>query len=119
VAPSAMNFATRIPGVLIPAAQAMSTQPPKVAGPCQVFLSMVCQMIVRMDWVRPRNGSFRYVSQRSSRVCLEDWLAQVAVGELAVRSLEQQVSSRRLGWQQTIAMQAKMTWSVKESFSVM
>lgn len=44
---------------------------------------------------------------------------RVAVGELAVRSLEQQVSSRRLGWQQTIAMQAKMIWSVKESFSVM
>ena len=51
-------------------------------------------------------------------MCLEDWLAQVAVGELAVRSLEQQASSRRLGQQQTIAMQAQMIWSVKESFSV-
>ena len=50
---------------------------------------------------------------------LEDWLARAAVGELAVRSLELQASSRQLGQQQTIAMQAKMIWSVKESFSVM
>src|SRR5947208_518548 len=97
----------------------MSRQPPKVAGPCQVFLLTVCQTIVRMDWVRLRNESFRCVGWRSSLVCLEDWLAQVAVGELAVRSLEQQASSRRLGQQQTIAMQAQMIWSVKESFSVM
>src|SRR5947199_10456913 len=107
-----MNSATRIPGVLILATQAMSTQPPKVAGPCPVFLSMVCQTIVGTDWVRPRNGSFRCVSRRSSLVCLEDWLARVAGGALAVRSLEQQISSRQLGWQQTIAMQAKMIWSV-------
>ena len=52
-------------------------------------------------------------------MCLEDWLARVAGGALAVRSLEQQISNRRLGWQQTIAMQAKMIWSVKESFSAM
>jgi hypothetical protein len=58
---------------------------------------MVCQTIVRMDWVRLRNESFRCVSWRSSRVCLEDWLARAAVGGLAVRSLEQQALSRRLG----------------------
>lgn len=52
-------------------------------------------------------------------MCLEDWLARVAVGELAVRSLEQQALSRRFGQQQAIATQAKMIWSVKESFSVM
>src|SRR4051812_43250969 len=114
-----MNSATRIPGVLILATQAMSKQPPKVAGPCQVFLPMVCQTIVRMDWVRRRNGSFRYVSRRSSLACLEDWLAQVAAAELAVRSLEPQNSSRRPGQQQRIAMQVKMIWSVEESFSVM